>query len=79
MNENLQLKKQIVQKKKKYKYQYAILRLATEKMQEKVRERKRERELQGKAMEEQTFAPAGNRMAMADSIIIIVSLFSLSV
>ena len=29
-------------------------------------------------MEEQTFAPAGNRMAMADSIIIIVSLFSLS-
>ena len=36
------------------------------------RERERERELQGKVVEEQTFALAGNWTAMADSIIIII-------
>ena len=75
MNDNLQLKKQIVQKKK---IQIPI-RYPPFGNRENARKSERERELQGKAMEEQTFAPAGNRMAMADSIIIIVSLFSLSV
>lgn len=80
MNENLQLKKQTVQKI----YIQIPIRYPPfgnrENARKSERQRKRERELQGRAVEEQTFAPAGKRPAMADSIIVVVVLFlSLSI
>lgn len=76
MNENLQLKKQTVQKI----YIQIPIRYPPFGNRENARKSERERELQGRAVEEQTFAPAGKRTAMADSIIVVVVLFlSLSI